>query len=353
MALLQNHIAKFGAISITKLYEAPFTQVSTNGPDDLFDNAAVEELIAMPPEDIDDQMKDFFHMIFEYAISPSLFNTDERIALLATSLGMDHGRLISDFPKDKWEQFSLQFIKKHAQGDVQLKMWKECLVSLRKKEAIVRRQGAGWDDSRSWSENVISEHERLPFRAIVDEKSNPNCAEVMHVGVPLAMSPLWAAKGDCHVRRQAAAMIDEIRSLLDISGTVILVDRNFSIDGRFTNVLVQLANYVANGKKGPKVTQIKYVVSDAVYPTIAEMTKLCTKMLPRLLPTGISVKFLIKPKSKLHDRFVLTERGGLNFGIGLDEGNGQVLIKRLGYEAWGKEWNEWDKDSYHSFEVKP
>ena len=277
-------------------------------------------------------------MIFEYAISPSLFKCDTHIAFLAESLGMERGRLISDFPKDQWERFALEFIKKHAQGDVQLKIWKEWLFSLRKRRAIVRRQGSCWNNSRSWSENVIAEHKRLRFRAIVDEKSNPVCAEVMQVGVPLAISPLWAAKGDCHVDRQAAAMIGEIQALLDISGTIILIDRNFSVDGRFTNVLVQLANYVANGKKGPKVAQIKYVVSDAVYPT-AEMTKRCTEMLSGLLPASISIKFLIKSRSKLHDRFVLTERGGLNFGTGLDEGNGQVLIKRLGYEAWAKEWN--------------
>jgi type I restriction enzyme R subunit len=50
MALLQNHIAKFGAISLAKLYEAPFTQVSINGPDDLFDDVAMNELIAILDE---------------------------------------------------------------------------------------------------------------------------------------------------------------------------------------------------------------------------------------------------------------------------------------------------------------
>lgn len=47
MALLQNHIAKFGAITLDKLYEAPFTQVSAEGPDGVFDDASVEELITV------------------------------------------------------------------------------------------------------------------------------------------------------------------------------------------------------------------------------------------------------------------------------------------------------------------
>lgn len=47
MALLQNHIAKFGVVTLAKLYEAPFTQVSPEGPDGVFDDQAVEELIGL------------------------------------------------------------------------------------------------------------------------------------------------------------------------------------------------------------------------------------------------------------------------------------------------------------------
>ena len=47
MALLQNHIARFGVVTLDKLYEPPFTQVSEEGPDGIFDDAAVEELIVV------------------------------------------------------------------------------------------------------------------------------------------------------------------------------------------------------------------------------------------------------------------------------------------------------------------
>lgn len=47
MALLQNHIAKFGVVTLDKLYEPPFTQVSEEGPDGVFDDAVVEDLIAV------------------------------------------------------------------------------------------------------------------------------------------------------------------------------------------------------------------------------------------------------------------------------------------------------------------
>ena len=83
-------------------------------------------------------------MIYEYAISPALFAHEDRIALMISSLGRDHGRLVSDLPKDKWEQLALYFIKSHAAGDAQLAAWKEALFSLKKRAAIFRRQGVHW-----------------------------------------------------------------------------------------------------------------------------------------------------------------------------------------------------------------
>jgi len=47
MALLQNHIAKFGVVTLDKLYEAPFTQVSEEGPDGVFEDAVVDDLISV------------------------------------------------------------------------------------------------------------------------------------------------------------------------------------------------------------------------------------------------------------------------------------------------------------------
>ncbi len=289
-------------------------------------------------------------MIYEYAISPALFNSEDRVALLVTSLGMEHGRLVSDYPKGKWEQLVRQVIKNSSLGDAQRKTWTECLISLRRQGVVISRMSPTWDSEKTWVDNAVDEHQRSVFRAIVDEKPHHACREVVSIGVPLATSALWEVKGSQHVARQASVMVNQMKGLLDISRSIVLIDRNFLIDGRFTNVLSRLAAYVESEKMGPRVTQIKYVVSDQNYQS-AELERRCKETLPALLPSGVSVKFFVKQKSKLHDRFVLTELGGLYFGQGLDEGQGDVLVNRLGYVAWAKEWGEWNKDIYHSFEI--
>ena len=47
LALLQSHIAQFGAISVEKLYDAPFTQLDVNGLDGVFDDRTAGELISL------------------------------------------------------------------------------------------------------------------------------------------------------------------------------------------------------------------------------------------------------------------------------------------------------------------
>ncbi len=47
LALLQSHIAQFGAISVARLYDAPFTQLDANGLDGVFDDRTAEELVTL------------------------------------------------------------------------------------------------------------------------------------------------------------------------------------------------------------------------------------------------------------------------------------------------------------------
>jgi type I restriction enzyme, R subunit len=45
LQLLQQHIAKFGSIEIAQLYEPPFTTLHSEGPDGLFEEPLVDELL--------------------------------------------------------------------------------------------------------------------------------------------------------------------------------------------------------------------------------------------------------------------------------------------------------------------
>ena len=45
--MLQNHIAKYGAIELEKLYDPPFTIDHTDGIDGVFSDTEIDDLIAI------------------------------------------------------------------------------------------------------------------------------------------------------------------------------------------------------------------------------------------------------------------------------------------------------------------
>jgi type I restriction enzyme R subunit len=45
--MLQNYIAKYGAIELEKLYDQPFTSISSDGVDGVFSDSEIDDLIAI------------------------------------------------------------------------------------------------------------------------------------------------------------------------------------------------------------------------------------------------------------------------------------------------------------------
>lgn len=164
----------------------------------------------------------------------------------------------------------------------------------------------------------------------------------------------WTCPGSAYVDRNASAMVQTVGPLLDLSTTVILIDRHFHPgDGTFVRVLCEVARRLLKNDSLQPVTQIKYVTSN-IKASVELMESACRTLLPSMLPRGIEVKFLVVAKELLHDRFVLTNLGAVQFGQGLDEstglheGTGQVLVTRLGDTPFTRlmdQWKAWNGEN--------
>jgi len=280
-------------------------------------------------------------MIYEYAVSPALFDSEARLALLYEAFGIERGRLVSDFPRKGWERLARAVIEKCASGEYERRAWKEVLIALCKR-ALYERQGAQWDDTMPWIDNAIREHARAGrrgFRGILWEGGARSHVNAIPLGIRMASHVHWDCPSSYYVHRNAGEILKSVVPLLDLSASLVLVDRYFHPgDGAFVNVLGAIANHVLNNGATKKIGQIKYVTSNTKI-SLEAMKANCESLLPGSLPKGISVKFLVLGKEVLHDRFVLTELGGIQFGQGLDEagmgeGNGQVLVTRLSEEPY-------------------
>ncbi len=296
-------------------------------------------------------------MIYEYAVSPHLFGNRENLALLFQAFEAGSGRLISDYPRRKWIQYVRAFIKESIQEESERNAWIELLIKIQR-YTLFERQGPIWDDQEKggWIANAIKEHHRRPFRGILNDKKTIGETDVIPIGVSMYSHSKWEAPSTRSVPRLATDMVQSVADLINMSTSLILVDRNFNpADGRFSNVLVAFSNYLINSHTHqPRISQIKFVTTyeqEHCNKTKNRFEKRCREFLSEILPYGIEVKFYLKMRSLLHPRFVLTNRGGINFEYGLDEGDGEVIISRLSVNVFEKQWAQWDKKVVHDFIV--
>lgn len=278
-------------------------------------------------------------MIFEFAVSPELFTGWQDVRFLLSSFSPEEGRLVSEIPRKKWKSLVLRAIKRSENGEVMKKRLKEAANRLIKR-ALYTRQAAPEVDTPEWLAVAIAAHEQRPFRAILVDSYNGGREDVLINDINLTDHPLWRVPKDESIERTTATMIGVIQSMLDCAGEVMLVDRNFRPDQqRFQNVLIRIMESLATRPHGPHIGIIVYHVGDDIANNHLEL-QCQTHIRPRM-PAGMTLKIAVHPHDDLHDRFVLTDIGGVSFGQGLDENLGagpeKVLISRLSditYKEW-------------------
>lgn len=291
-------------------------------------------------------------MIFEFAVSPELFTDWQDVRFLLSSFSPEEGRLVSEIPRKKWKSLVLQAIKRSNNGEVMKKRLKEAANRLIKK-ALYTRQTAPEIDTTEWLAAALAAHDQRPFRAILVDTYNGNRDDVLANDINLTDHPLWKVSKDESVDRNTATMVGVIQSVLDCAGEVVLVDRNFRPKfQRFQNVLIHIMESLSTRSHGPRIGKIVYHVGDNISANQLE-TECQTRIRPRM-PSNMTLEIVVHPNDELHDRFVLTDIGGVSFGQGLDESLGsgpeKVLISRLSENTY-KEWWRKCKSSNVTFSI--
>ena len=287
-------------------------------------------------------------MIYEYAVSPSLFSQPSNLALLFQAFEAGSGRLISEYARE--------FIKSSVSDQVEQRACLELLIGLEKKRVLLERQGTLWDEQKNWINNAIDEHHRKKFHAILNDQAVAAEKDVIGYGPAIGSNPLWPNPGTRSVLRQAPDLVKSAADLIGVSTTLVMVDRNFiPSEARFLNVLNAFAQHVRSSASASGITQISYVTAyekdRKSFQTPQLFEKDCNFFIPSVIPVGIKVKFNIKTKMLLHKRLILTDRGAILFEHGLDEGQGAVLLARLAPDDFEKEWSLWDTQLMHSFTI--
>lgn len=290
-------------------------------------------------------------MLREYAVDPAVAATwiDRRTGrYFIGSFGIGTSRILSNYPRKRWKKLVWQaWETDSARRDGDRKRMEVLIAQLSRDTA--RRPNAVWNPDSSWLQNAIAEHERAPFHAVL-ARSNP----ARHASVLVADdvdhdTELWADPPGT-AARTAGDMARAVGSMLRMAKRIVFVDPHFAPHRpRFRSVLEACLKECSHQRitEPPEIT----ILSEARdgNETPEGFRKQCRSRLPRLLPvdwTATAARLQELPGGeKLHNRYILTEHGGVSFGVGLDRGDGTDDLHLLRRDQYEKRWSQYTRGS--------
>jgi hypothetical protein len=285
-------------------------------------------------------------MLNEYAIEPELFDNWERFRYLIEKFGVENGRLISQYPLE-WRK--AVYNATIGFKPVQRSYVEECLRRL----VLMSRNGE-WNDELNWLENAIEEHSKRSFHAIISN-INPNnhshvlINEEIHDG-----QPLMQASRSVQIKRTSQEMALCVKNLFYSSKQIMFIDPHFSkANNRHFRPLGEFLKLIeeARNLRGVSVNWLEYHTDNKTDESFFKNR--CDQRLPVLIPQGMILQIVRWPEDELHNRFILTDIGGVMFGTGLDDnedGNSTDWedVNLLDYSHYQELWRKHTgKQSFH------
>lgn len=251
-------------------------------------------------------------MFYEYAIEPAALSSWDRVRFFLDALGPWRGRFLAEYPR-KWRKMIYESLNC---PDVEKSRIEERLRRLDRR-VFSARSNSPYDQAKSWRENALTVHQHTPFRAIV--AVGEGSGEVLDASLVDEGCDLWRVESGQLVSRDATIFKDRLLLLLRASSRIILIDPYFRADqADKTEPLVQFCKAIASLS-----ATIEVHFSDeprGYQPCIQD----AARALPRLLPVGSKVTLHCWRERtggpRLHNRYVITNIGGVKFGDGIEAG---------------------------------
>lgn len=283
--------------------------------------------------------------------------------------GIGTPRIIAGFPKkNKIRKKLKQLILKGKINKESLEYRKyEIFLDILTETVVFRNyqeneEGVKYDKT-TWIENTINEHERLcslPFHKIITKKElnlHSDKLTIYNSAIQL-MSLLHFPHGKI-VKRNADDMAEAVGCLLKNAIKIMFIDPYFTADNtRFQKTLkafckqISVAYYTLKSKS--QLVTVEIICSADIKKLQTKnffKTQCDDKKFKDCFPKGLEI--VVKRykkregKPKMHNRYILTDIGGITFSHGLDESTNPEEIDDiylLTAEQYRQRWNQYVKD---------
>ena len=296
-------------------------------------------------------------MVYGYAIEPELVATWgslDKYRYFYEKFGLGEPRLAIEYPDFKnWRRRVLKAASRYDG----LELGRIIEMVGRLGEKMIRHNVGDYDGTVPWLENTEKIQE---FDAILATANPREHAKVL-TGALLGVKAfdLWNVKKETPVKRNPQDMSKAVATMLRNSSTAIFIDPYFRAnESRWREPFKAFLSEFAFYKKDLSLLKAEVHVS-ADYDKIPKWVffkQECEQKLRPCIPDGITVVFKRWAQKsggeKLHNRYILTDIGGVRFQTGLDSGDeGETDdISLLSREIYDLRWQQYASE-HTSFEL--
>lgn len=274
-------------------------------------------------------------MIYEYAIDPAflleLADQQQVSAQLYRALTVGSPCITSGYPENLGDK-ARALAKTLSEADRDSRnqaRWQNRISKMTELAAQITRVTTKRHNAAPWGQNFAQEHGRFPFEGILSKQ--PPVGNEPHRNLDWLRTPdchLYACPASHLVRRNAQTVNKIIEPLLQNASDITFVDPYFFPSIRFESP------YKLNFSS--IVTSSHVRVQDTREITIicacntgrntcihSEFKQVCEDLLPSWMPRKLTLKIFrlnrIDNGQELHNRYILSDIGGVSFGHGTDD----------------------------------
>ena len=183
-----------------------------------------------------------------------------------------------------------------------------------------RRVKAVYDGLRTWLENAEREYERKPFAAILANSNPRSHGAVITRDALDSPDPRWARPTGITINRKPEELAAALSAMLINCRQLHLIDPHFGPENlRHRKVLEALMGILAANDVVPAVVRVHCLSKS----TLEFFEGRANDMAARL-PSAITVEFARWEQrdggDRVHNRYMLTDLGGVSLGLGIDVG---------------------------------
>jgi hypothetical protein len=253
-------------------------------------------------------------MIKEFALDPDALSTWPNFRYFIEKFGIGQGRLIAQFPKN-WKRLVYEAASR-ASRDVDLKRIEERLSQLGP-DVLFRKGRPGGNPASSWLARAIVEHASDPFAGIIAAANPDSHRDVLLQADVHEGEPRFHVHRQLQIPRTAASVVACADVLLRYGNTIKWVDYMIDLSKpRWQRPFAAAIGIVA-ARGAPVSIEVHRDCGNDTQRT--NLVHQFQEAFGRLRREGVTLSLYLHPERSMHDRFILSEFGGLSVGHGLDD----------------------------------